>query len=136
MTKVPRHKLLKVLTYCKSNHGISFSSQNKQEKNRFRESFRIFLKHERRNSEKYKMQLNNLSFFGKMTKPNLNHKNTRNHTKNIHDNNWVWIRRIVFQRTNIHVHELQIVQWRKNTKNLSLLLLFVNQTRKERRKKN
>ena len=55
MTKVPRHKCLRFFRTALGNLGIPFLSQNKQGKNRFREDFRIIPKHERRNSEKYRM---------------------------------------------------------------------------------
>ena len=58
ITKVLRHKCLRFFRTANSNPGILFSSQNKQGKNRFRESFRIFPKHKRRNSKKHGMQLN------------------------------------------------------------------------------
>ena len=74
MTKVLRHYLLWFLSTVISNPRILFLAKNKRGKNRFREGFKIIPKHERRNSEKYKMQLNNLPLFGKMTKPELNKK--------------------------------------------------------------
>ena len=77
MTKVLRHYLLWFLSTAIGNPRILFLTKNKRRKNRFREGFRIIPKHERRNSEKYRMQLNNLSFFGKMTKPELNLNYTR-----------------------------------------------------------
>ena len=69
MTKVPEHYLLRFLSTASSNLGIPFLAKIKQGKNRFRESFRIIPKHEKRNSEKHGMQLNNLPLVGKMTKP-------------------------------------------------------------------
>ena len=81
MTKVPRHYLLRFLSPTSSNPGIPFLAKNKQGKNRFKEGFRIIPKYGRRNSEKHRMQLNNLPLFGKMTKPELNLKNTRNYTQ-------------------------------------------------------
>ena len=58
MTKVLRYYLLWFLSTAFCNHGIPFLAKNKRRKNRFREGFRIIPKYERRNSEKYRMQLN------------------------------------------------------------------------------
>ena len=81
MTKVLRYYLLWFLSTAFGNPGILFLATNKRRKNRFREGFRIIPKHKKRNSEKHRIQLNNLPLFRKMTKPELNHKNTRNYTQ-------------------------------------------------------
>ena len=68
-----------------------------------------------------------------MIKPKLNLKNTWNHTKNIHMITMSLNKKNCISYIKIYVHELQ--WYKKNIKNLSLLFLFVNQNRKERRKR-
>ena len=63
MTKVLRHYLLWFLSTIIGNPKIPFLAKNKRRKNRFREDFMIIPKHERRNSEKHRMQLNKAQSF-------------------------------------------------------------------------